>query len=226
MVSPLFPYGIKGAIWYQGESNTNHAHEYRELLSLLIADWRKNFLQGDFSFYIVQLANHMMRRPDPEDSNWAELREAQFLTATTVNNAGLAVAIDIGEEKDIHPKNKQDVGLRLALNALAKDYGRQIEYSGPVYKSMRVDGANAELTFDHLGGGLVAKGEKLTGFAIAGENKKFVWAEAKIVGDAVVVSAAGVAKPVAVRYAWADNPECSLYNQAGLPAVPFRTDRP
>jgi sialate O-acetylesterase len=192
----------------------------------MIGDWRTRFGQGDFPFYVVQLANYMARKPEPGESGWAALREAQYLTTKTVKNTGLAVIIDIGEEKDIHPKNKQDVGLRLALNALAKDYGKQIEFSGPEYKEMKVDGANAVLTFDHLGGGLIAKGDKLTGFAIAGEDKKFVWADAKIVGDTVVVSAASVAKPVAVRYAWADNPECDLSNKADLPAIPFRTDRP
>jgi sialate O-acetylesterase len=226
MLNPLVPYGIKGAIWYQGESNAGRAKEYHELLSLMIGDWRQSFGQGDFSFYIVQLANYMARKPEPGDSSWAELREAQYLTTTTVKNTGMAVIIDIGEEKDIHPKNKQDVGLRLALNALAKDYGKQIEYSGPIYKSLAVDGVNAVVSFDHLGGGLTVTGDKLTGFAIAGEDKKFVWADAKIVGNTVVLSAAGVTKPVAVHYAWGDNPECSLSNKAGLPAVPFRTDRP
>lgn len=226
MLTPLAPYGIKGAIWYQGESNAGRAKDYRELMALMIGDWRTTFGQGDFPFYIVQLANYMERKPEPTDTGWALLREAQYLVTTTVKNTGIAVAIDIGEAKDIHPKNKQDVGLRLALNALAKDYGKQIPYSGPVYKEMKVDGTNAVLSFDHLGGGLTVTGDKLTGFAIAGEDKKYVWADAKIVGDTVVVSAAGVTKPTAVRYAWADNPECSLSNKAGLPAVPFRTDRP
>ena len=232
MLNPLVPYGIKGAIWYQGEANANRAKDYRELMALMIGDWRQSFGQGDFPFYIVQLANYMERKTEPTDTAWAALREAQYLVTTTVKNTGIAVAIDIGDAKDIHPKNKQDVGLRLALNALAKDYGKKIPYSGPVYKEMKVDGANAVLSFDHLGGGLTVTGDipvagqKLTGFAIAGEDKKFVWAEAKIVGDTVVVSAASVTKPVAVRYAWGDNPECSLSNKAGLPAVPFRTDRP
>jgi sialate O-acetylesterase len=226
MLNPLVPYGIKGAIWYQGESNAGRAKEYHALMSLMIGDWRQAFGQGDFSFYIVQLANFMERKDQPGDSGWAALREAQYLTTTTVKNTGLAVAIDIGDAKDIHPRNKQDVGLRLALNALAKDYGKPITYSGPVYRSMAVEGANAVLSFDHLGGGLTVTGDQLTGFAVAGEDMKFVWADAKIVGDTVVVSAAAVTKPVAVRYAWADNPACSLGNKAGLPAVPFRTDRP
>ncbi len=226
MINPLVPYGIKGAIWYQGEANAGRAKNYHALLSLMIGDWRKSFGQGDFSFYIVQLANFMERKPQPTDTAWAALREAQYLTTTTVKNTGLALAIDVGEAKDIHPKNKQDVGLRLALNALAKDYGKKIEYSGPVYKSMKIDGANIVLSFDHLGGGLTVVGDTLTGFAIAGADKKFVWADAKIVGDTVVVSAASVTTPVAVRYAWGDNPACSLSNKANLPAVPFRTDAP
>ena len=226
MISPLVPYGIKGAIWYQGEANAGRAKNYHALLSLMIGDWRQSFGQGDFSFYIVQLANFMERKPQPTDTAWAALREAQYLTTTTVKNTGLALAIDVGEAKDIHPKNKQDVGLRLALNALAKDYGKKIEYSGPIYKSMKIDGATIVLSFDHLGGGLTVLGDTLTGFAIAGADKKFVWADAKIVGDTVVVSAASVTTPVAVRYAWGDNPACSLSNKANLPAVPFRTDAP
>ena len=226
MLNPLVPYGIKGAIWYQGESNAGRAKDYRELMALMIGDWRTSFGQGDFPFYVVQLANYMKRSDQPTDTAWAALREAQYLITKTVKNTGMSVTIDIGEGEDIHPKNKQDVGLRLALIALAKDYGKQIAYSGPEYKAMTVDGANAVVSFEHLGGGLTVTGEKLTGFAIAGEDKKFVWAEAKIVGDTVVVFAPSVTKPTAVRYAWADNPECSLGNKAGLPAVPFRTDRP
>ena len=226
MINPLVPYGIKGAIWYQGEANVGRAKDYHALLSLMIGDWRQSFGQGDFSFYIVQLANFMERKPQPTDTGWAALREAQYLTTTTVKNTGLALAIDIGEANDIHPKNKQDVGLRLALNALAKDYGRKIEYSGPVYKSMKIDGSNIVLSFDHLGGGLVVVGDTLTGFAIAGADKKFVWADAKIVGETVVISAASVTAPVAVRYAWGDNPACSLSNKANLPAVPFRAAAP
>jgi len=226
MLNPLVPYGIKGAIWYQGESNAGRAKDYRELMALMIGDWRTSFGQGDFPFYVVQLANYMKRSDQPTDTAWAALREAQYLITKTVKNTGMSVTIDIGEGEDIHPKNKQDVGLRLALIALAKDYGKQIACSGPEYKAMTVDGANAVVSFEHLGGGLTVTGEKLTGFAIAGEDKKFVWAEAKIVGDTVVVFAPSVTKPTAVRYAWADNPECSLSNKAGLPAVPFRTDRP
>lgn len=226
MITPLLPYAIKGALWYQGESNSGQPMKYRTLLPLMISDWRQAWGQGDFPFHIVQLANYMKRMPDPTDTNWAALREAQWLTTVRVPKTGLAVTIDIGDGEDIHPKNKQDVGKRLALAALAQDYGKQIEYSGPVFKELKTDGAKAIVSFTHLGGGLVAKGGKLTGFAIAGEDRKFVWADATVDGDTVVLTNAAVAKPVIVRYAWADNPECSLYNKADLPAVPFRSDMP
>jgi sialate O-acetylesterase len=224
MVAPLVPYGIKGAIWYQGESNAGKAWQYRRLLPALIADWRARFGVGEFPFYIVSLAAFQKTNPEPRENNWAELREAQAYTARTVKNTGLAIAIDIGDAADIHPKNKRDVGLRLARWALAKDYGKQVEYSGPWYRSMAVEGSKVKLSFDHVGGGLVAVGPKLQGFAVAGEDKKFVWADAVIEGDTVVVSSAKVEKPMAVRYAWDINPACNLYNKAGLPAVPFRTD--
>ena len=224
MIAPLLPFAIKGAIWYQGESNADRAEQYRRLLPTMIADWRRRFGVGDFPFYIVQLAAFQQTFPQPRDNNWAELREAQAWTAQHVRKAGLAVAIDIGDANDIHPKNKLEVGRRLALWALAKDYGMKIECSGPWYKSMRVEGGTVELTFDHLGGGLLAKDGDLKGFAVAGADRKFVWAQATIKGDKVVVSAPEVASPVAVRYAWDINPVCNLFNQAGLPAVPFRTD--
>jgi sialate O-acetylesterase len=226
MISPLLPYTVRGAIWYQGESNAGRHAEYHQLMTLMIGDWRQHFGQGDFSFYIVQLANFKARADQPTDSDWAKLRDAQYLTTTTVKNTGLATIIDIGDEKDIHPKNKQDVGLRLALNALAKDYGKDITYSGPVFKSLAIEGNKAVLSFDHIGGGLtMSQGDKLSGFAIAGADGVFVWGDAAIVGDTVVVSAATVAKPTAVRYAWADNPDCNFANKAGLPAVPFKSDR-
>jgi sialate O-acetylesterase len=224
MITPLIPFAIRGAIWYQGESNAGKAYEYRRLFPLMIQDWRRNWGQGDFTFLFVQLANFMARKDEPGDSAWAELREAQSMTLS-LPKTGQAVIIDIGEEKDIHPKNKQDVGARLALAAEAISYGKDVVYSGPVYKAMKVDGGKAVLTFEHIGGGLVAKGDKLAGFAIAGEDRKFVWADARIEGDTVVVSSDKVAAPVAVRYAWADNPDCNLYNKAGLPASPFRTDQ-
>jgi sialate O-acetylesterase len=224
MIAPLIPYGIKGAIWYQGESNAGRAYQYRKLLPAMIGDWRTRWGEGDFPFYIVQLANWQELQKQPGDDAWAELREAQSLTAKNVPHTGIAVTIDIGDAADIHPKNKQDVGKRLALNALAKDYGKKIEYSGPLYRSMHKQGGKIVLTFDHAVGGLVAKGDKPEGFAIAGDDKKWVWADAKIEGSTVVVSSPQVANPVAVRYAWHINPICNLYNQAGLPASPFRTD--
>jgi sialate O-acetylesterase len=223
MIAPLIPYAIRGAIWYQGESNSGRAYQYRKLFPNMITDWRKNWGQGDFPFIFVQLANFMATKDQPADSAWAELREAQTMTLS-LPKTGQAVIIDIGEGDNIHPKNKQDVGLRLSLAAQALVYGKEIVYSGPMFEALKIDGAKARVKFKHAGGGLVAKGEKLTGFAIAGEDKKFVWADATIEGDCVVLSAKDVAAPVAVRYAWADNPVCSLYNKEGLPACPFRTD--
>ncbi len=225
MIQPLVPYGIRGAIWYQGEANAGRAEQYQALLSAMIGSWRSAWGEGDFHFGIVQLANFMAVKPDPSDSGWARLREAQAFTAEKVANCGLALAIDIGDAKDIHPKNKQEVGRRLSLWALAKVYGKTVEYSGPVYESMKVEGDKIRIAFTHLGGGLESKGgEPVKGFAIAGDDGKFVWADAKIDGGSVVVSSAQVAKPVAVRYAWADNPVCNLYSKDALPAVPFRTD--
>jgi len=225
MIAPLVPFGVKGAIWYQGESNAGRPAQYRTLLPTMIRDWRTRFGVGDFPFFIVQLANFMGVQQQPVESGWAELREAQLLTALNDPHCGLAVAIDIGEANDIHPKNKQDVGARLALAARGIAYGESIEYSGPEFKSMEVAGGKARLRFIHVGGGLVAKGgEPLKGFAIAGADKRFLFADAKIDGDTVVVSSPDVAEPVAVRYGWANNPVCNLYNKAGLPASPFRTD--
>jgi sialate O-acetylesterase len=231
MIAPLLPFAIKGAIWYQGETNVGRAEQYERLMPVLIQDWRTRFGVGDFPFFIVQLANFMARREQPADSAWARLREAQLHISQNVPRSGLAVAVDIGDEKDIHPKNKQDVGRRLALNALAVTYGRKLEFSGPVYRSMRVEGNSIRLSFDHTEGGLVARrgdvgggGDRLIGFAVAGEDGRFVWADASIEGKDVVVSSPSVNKPVAVRYGWADNPALNLYNGAGLPATPFRTD--
>jgi len=225
MIAPFTLYPIRGAIWYQGESNVGRAEEYSVLFPAMIEDWRKAWGIGEFPFLFVQLANFMERKPEPSESAWAELREAQ-MAALRLPNTGMAVAIDIGEANDIHPKNKQDVGKRLALAALAKAYGFKIEYSGPLFERMEIEGNKARIFFTHTGSGLVCKGDKLLGFAIAGEDKKFVWADAKIEGKTVVVWSDKVQKPVAVRYAWADNPECNLYNKEGLPAVPFRTDIP
>jgi sialate O-acetylesterase len=223
MIHPLIPFAMRGIIWYQGESNARRAQQYRKLFPALIADWRKDWGEGDFPFLFVQLANFMAAKPEPTESAWAELRQAQSMTLSVPKTAQ-AVTIDIGDAKDIHPKNKQDVGRRLALAAEAVAYGKKVVHSGPVYDSMKIDGSKAVLKFTHCGGGLAAKGDKLTGFAIAGEDRKFVWADARIDGDSVIVSSEKVPAPVAVRYAWADNPQCNLYNKEGLPASPFRTD--
>lgn len=225
IVSPVIPYAARGAIWYQGESNTSRTTEYRQLLTTLIADWRRRWGMGDFPFYIVQLANHTPAKDQPTESKWAEIREAQRLTAQELPSCGLAVTIDVGEAADIHPKNKREVGRRLALVALEKTYGHPLECSGPMYRSMKVEGNVARLTFTHAAGGLIAKGGSLKQFAIAGDDGKYSWADARIDGDNILVSSASVPKPVSVRYAWADNPEgCNLYNKADLPASPFRTE--
>lgn len=216
MLSPLIPYGIRGAIWYQGEANAAKPGQYRSLLPAMIGDWRQAWGQGEFPFYLVQLANLQGR-------NWPELREAQWLSTLSVPNTGMAVTIDIGEKDNVHPRNKQDVGFRLALIALAQTYSKPIEYSGPVFKDMHIDGENVIASFTHCDGGLVAKGGKVSGFDIAGNDGDYLPAEARIVGDTVVISHAAVPNPTAIRYAWADNPACSLSNHAGLPAVPFRS---
>ena len=224
MISPLLPYGIRGAIWYQGEGNGDRGIQYRKLFKALINGWREVWGQGDFPFFFVQLANFMPVANEPTEEPWAYLREAQTM-ALDLPNTGMAVAIDIGDAEDIHPTNKQDVGKRLALNALAKVYGKDIPYSGPMYKSMKTEGSKIRLQFEHTDNGLKTKGsKKLKGFAIAGADKKFVWAKAKIEGDDVVVWNSKIKSPVAVRYAWANNPICNLYNGADLPASPFRTD--
>ncbi|MEI8194633.1 MAG: sialate O-acetylesterase [Phycisphaerae bacterium] len=227
MIAPLLPFAIKGAIWYQGEANVGHEQQYRTLLPTMIRDWRTRFGVGDYPFYIVSLANFGPVEAQPYESAWAELREAQLLTSRRVPNSGLAVTIDIGDANDIHPKNKQEVGYRLALIAETLTYGKkQLEYSGPVNQGMTVKGEKVLLEFGQLGGGLVVKGDKLKGFAIAGADKHFVWADAVIADNSVVVSSPLVAHPVAVRYNWSDNPSGNLFNKAGLPAVPFRTDLP
>jgi len=226
MIAPLLNYTIKGIIWYQGESNTGRPREYQKLFPALIADWRREWGRGDFPFLYVQLANYMQVKDQPSESNWAELREAQLKTLAIPNTA-MAVAIDIGEWNDVHPLNKEDIGKRLALGAQKVAYGDEtIVYSGPIYQSMKTEENKITLTFSHIGSGLTAKdGGELKYFAIAGADKKFVWAKAKIQGDTVIVWNDDIANPVAVRYAWADNPEgANLYNKEGLPASPFRTD--
>lgn len=225
MIAPIVPFGIQGAIWYQGESNAGRAYQYRRLMPMLISDWRNNWQEGDFTFLMVQLANYMARKDNPGDSAWAELREAQSMTTKLLPKVGQAVIIDIGDAGNIHPTNKQDVGKRLGLQAQKIAYGQDLAYSGPVYKSMSVEGNKIRLKFDCVFGGLASQdGQPLKGFSIAGEDRKFVWANARIDGDTVVVSSDQVTAPVAVRYAWADNPECNLSNSTGIPASPFRTD--
>lgn len=225
MIAPLIPYAIKGAIWYQGESNAGRAHEYRTLFPAMIQNWRDDWKQNDdFPFLLVQLAPYTKILPEPAESNWAELREAQLLSTTKLKNVGMAVITDVGEENDIHPKQKEPVGARLALEARRIAYGQKIVSAGPIYDSMKVDGSKIVLKFKNVGGGLVVKGEKLTGFTIAGEDRKFVNADAQIVDDTVVVSSSKVEKPVAVRFGWANFPVVNLWNKEGLPATPFRTD--
>ena len=226
MVAPLVSYGIKGAIWYQGESNAGNAKQYQTLLPTLINDWRGRWGQGDFPFLIVQLANFGGNPDQPGQSNWAELREAQSMTATTLPKTGLAVAVDVGNPKDIHPTNKQEVGRRLALVAETVACGLPGESSGPVFTSMKIGPSVVRLDFAHTTGGLVAKGGPLTGFAVAGADGKFVRADAKIDADSsVMVSSPAVPNPTDVRYGWADSPVCNLYNGFGLPASPFRTGK-
>lgn len=225
MISPLIPFGIRGSIWYQGESNASRFIQYRKLFPAMIECWRRAWGEGAFPFYFVQLANYMQRLDVPAESEWAGLREAQSMTLK-LKNTGMAVIIDIGDAGNIHPTNKQDVGKRLALWAEAKVYGKKdIEYSGPLYRKMKIDGGRAIVSFDHAKGGLVARGGgKVEGFAIAGADGKFVWANAKIDGDKVIVSSPLVSEPKAVRYGWADNPAVNLTNRADLPASPFRTE--
>jgi sialate O-acetylesterase len=227
VLKPTIGYGIRGVIWYQGESNAGRAYQYRDLFPLMIQSWRDEWQIGDFSFYWVQLADFMAEKPEPAGSNWAELREAQTMTMSKLPNTGEAVIIDLGEGRDIHPRNKQDVAKRLARWALARDYGMSnVPYHSPQYKSMERQGNKIVLSFDHAGSGLYTfDTTNPVGFAIAGEDKKFVWADAKLVGtDRIEVSNDKVNEPVAVRYAWADNPVCNVYSREGLPLTPFRTD--
>lgn len=225
MISPLLNYSIKGVIWYQGESNTGRPKEYQGLLSAVINDWRANWKQRDLPFLYVQLANFMQAKREPSESNWAELRDAQFKTLSIPNTA-MAVITDVGEWNDIHPLNKETVGVRLALAAQKVAYGdKKVVHSGPIYQSHKIEGSKIILNFSSTGSGLLAKDGELKGFAIAGPDQRFVWATAKVEGSKVVVWNDSVQNPIAVRYAWADNPEgANLYNKEGLPASPFRTD--
>jgi sialate O-acetylesterase len=226
VLKPTIGYGIKGVIWYQGESNAGRAYQYRDLFPLMIQSWREEWGQGDFPFYWVQLADFQSEVSAPKESDWAELREAQTMTMSRLPNTGQAVIIDLGEGKDIHPRNKQDVATRLARWALARDYGKSFAYQSPTYKSMEKSGNKITLAFDHVGGGVrtfdVAEPR---GFAIAGGDHKFVWAKARILPSGKIeVWSDEVSDPVAVRYAWANNPVCNVYGDAGLPLTPFRTD--
>ena len=220
MIAPLIPYGIRGGIWYQGESNVKRAYQYRRLFPAMIENWRKDWGQGDFPFYYVQIA------PFKYGQQFAgvELREAQLM-ALALPHTGMVVTSDIGNIEDIHPKNKQDVGKRLALWALAKTYGRKgVVCSGPIYKSMKVEGNTVRLFFDYVGGGLAIRGGGPADFVIAGADRNFVEAKAEIEGDTIVVSADEVKRPVAARYAWGNTAGASLFNKEGLPASSFRTD--
>lgn len=244
MIAPIVPFGIQGAIWYQGESNAGQPYQYRTLFPAMIQDWRSHWAaanpdEKDFTFCFVQLANFMPREDQPtqKDDGWPGLREAQHMTLK-LPNTGEAVIIDIGQANDIHPKDKMDVGKRLALAALHAAYHQDIVFAGPTYMGMSAEGNKVRIKFDNVGGGLaiaaapstqpgVPQAEpasELKGFSIAAEDKKFVWANAKIDGNSVIVWSDQIDKPVAVRYAWANNPECNLYNKEGLPASPFRTD--
>jgi sialate O-acetylesterase len=224
MLAPIAPLSITGALWYQGEQNSERGFQYRKILSVMIADWRKLFRQGDFPFYIVSLPAFKHHSEVPVDDAWAETRESQALTAAHVRNSCLAVTIDTGDPNNIHPKDKLPVGERLALCALAKHYGEHVVYSGPTLHSIkRVPGA-IRLRFTHTDGGLVVKGPKLEEFEIAGDDRKWYWADAYIKKNTVVVSSPSVPNPKEVRYAWQSNPAATLFNGAGLPAVPFRTD--
>lgn len=228
MIAPLVPYAIRGVIWYQGEANAIYAQHYRKSFPTLIHSWREKWNQGQFPFLFVQLAP-FVTVGDRADSGfcrspWAELREAQLITSQTVPNTAMVVITDWGAPADVHPKWKRPVGERLALAARALAYGQNVVYRGPEYRSMAIRGSRAILEFDHIAGGLLAKDGDLKGFAIAGADQQFREARASIVGDRVVVSSDQVAEPAAVRYGWASCPDINLFNKAGLPASPFRTD--
>jgi len=216
-IAPLQPYAMRGAIWYQGESNSGRGKEYQTLFPAMIGAWRKAWGQGDFPFLFVQITPHNGMSP--------EVREAQRVTVQTTQNTAMAVTTDVGDAGDIHPRQKQPVGARLALAARALAYGEKVEYSGPAYDSISVKGNKATLAFKHVGGGLVAKDGELKGFTIAGEDNKFVDAKAVIEGDKVVVSSDAVSNPQVVRYGWTNVPDVNLWNKAGLPASPFQSDR-
>jgi sialate O-acetylesterase len=223
MIAPLVGFPIRGVIWYQGESNARRAAQYRNLFPGMIRDWRVQWGQEKLPFLFVQLANFGKNRPAAERCFWAELRDAQLHTLRTVPDTGMAVTIDIGNPRNIHPVNKQDVGKRLALWALANTYGKKkVVVSGPLYRDHRIERDRVIVTFDHVGGGLKLAGD--TGFVIAGEDRDFLPAKASVVGKTLVLRHAAIVKPAAVRYAWANSPTATLFNKEGLPASPFRTD--
>jgi sialate O-acetylesterase len=225
VLNPTIGYGIKGAIWYQGESNAGRAYEYRDLFPFLISEWRREWNQGDFPFYWVQLADFMAESPTPGDSNWAELRESQTKTMS-LPNTGQAVITDLGEGRDIHPKNKHDVAARLVRWALAKDYGIKIPFRSPEFKKLEIKGSKALVSIDCFGSSLRPFDvQEAVGFAVCGDDKVWHFAKGKVVGaDQVELESDKVPAPVAVRYAWANNPVCNLASQEGLPLTPFRTD--
>ena len=235
MISPLLPYGLKGAIWYQGESNAGNPQQYKTLLPAMIGDWRARFGAGDFPFYLVQLAGYQApdETPVPNPNSWANIREVQASITRIVPNSAYSVTTDIGDAKDIHPKNKQDVGKRLALLALARDYGQKVESSGPTVRSMSVEVKplrlgmehNAvRLRLDHAAGGLTFAGEPNRVFIIAGQDQKWAWATPTIEGNSIVLSSPEVPNPVAVRFAWSNFPRGHVYNGAHLPMAPYRSD--
>lgn len=225
MIAPLVNYRIRGAIWYQGENNAPRAAQYHTLFPDMISNWRHDWQEGNFPFLCVQLAPFMAIKDQPGESSWAELREAQLLATKVLPKVGIAVITDVGNPNNIHPTQKEPVGARLALAARGIAYDEHLEYSGPIYKSVKFEGNKAVLAFNHVGSGLEARGGDLKGFAVCGQDKKWFWATATIDGkNRIVVSAPEVQKPIAVRYGWADCPVVNLWNKEGLPASPFRTD--
>jgi sialate O-acetylesterase len=238
MIAPLIPYAIKGVIWYQGESNCNNSKQYRVVFPIMITDWREKWGQGNFPFLFVQLPNINKPATGPVqgEDRWPGVRDAQA-KAMSVPNTGMATIIDVGDPDEVHGKDKIDVGVRLSLVARHLVYGEDIVYTGPTYDSMKVEGNSIRISFKSIGGGLMlgappwtANGkpvpppDELTGFGIAGADKKWIWAKAEIDGNTAVVFSDAVPAPVAVRYGWVNNPDCDLYNKEGLPASPFRTD--
>jgi sialate O-acetylesterase len=225
MINPLIPYAMRGVIWYQGESNSDRAWQYNYLFKTLITDWRQKWGEGDFPFLFVQLASFMVRNAEPVDDTWAELRESQA-NALQLPNTGMAVTIDIGDAKDIHPGNKQEVGKRLAGVALNEVYKQPVESNSPRFSKMEESGNAIELSFCDIYEGLkTSDNEAPKGFAVAGDDYKFVWAKAEIVGEKIRVWSDEIKRPVAVRYGWSANPDVNVVNSAGLPLCPFRTDK-